>query len=69
MKSWDYESEMKRDTDSARKLKRLSVTNAAKMLGVSRVHLSSVIHGRRKSPRLLERYRALAESQPNATTR
>jgi hypothetical protein len=37
----------------------LTVTKAAKKLGVSRGHLSYVLHGHRESRPLLRRYRAL----------
>lgn len=40
----------------------LSVTQAALLLGVTREHLSRVIHGHRASRRLLARYRDLMAS-------
>ncbi len=41
------------------KPKRLTVTRAALLLGVTRPHLSYVLHGHRKSRSLMRRYRAL----------
>lgn len=39
--------------------KKISQTEAAKMLGVTREHLNRVIHSHRKSPKLLESYKNL----------
>jgi hypothetical protein len=45
------------------KRKSLTVTEAARRLGVHRVHLSYVIHGHRRSKRLTRRYRELLRAQ------
>lgn len=42
---------------------KLTVTEAARILGVTRVHLSYVKHGHRRSPKLLIRYQALQHHQ------
>lgn len=41
---------------------KLTVTAAAKILGVTRVHLSYVKHGHRRSPGLLARYHQLQQA-------
>jgi hypothetical protein len=41
------------------KKNRITVTGAAVILGVHRVHLSLCIHGHRQSKRLMKRYRTL----------
>lgn len=46
---------------------KLTVTAAAKILGVTRVHLSYVKHGHRSSPRLLRRYNALRHQHTTVT--
>lgn len=46
----------------------LTLTAAAKMLGVTREHLSRVLHGHRQSRRLLQRYAVMATS-PRPTSR
>ena len=54
-------------THRKRKVKlgaRITVTAAAEILGVHRVHLSYVIHGHRKSPRLIARYHDLLSRKP-----
>ena len=43
----------------------LTLTAAAKALGVTREHLSRVLHGHRQSRRLLQRYAAIAQHQPS----
>jgi hypothetical protein len=40
----------------------LTITRAAKLLGVHRVHLSAVLNGRRTSASLTRRYRELKKS-------
>ena len=50
---------MKTTRSQRAKANRLTVTEAARILGVSRVHLSSVIHGRRPSRKLSARFEAL----------
>jgi len=42
--------------------KKLTVTAAAKTLGVTRTHLSLVLHGHRQSRRLTARYTALKQA-------
>jgi hypothetical protein len=46
---------------------KLSVTRAAAALGVTRTHLSLVIHGHRKSRSLLKRWFELKRSTPNVS--
>lgn len=41
---------------------RLTVTEAARRLGVTRVHLSYVLNGHRQSRRLLRRYQELQQA-------
>ena len=40
---------------------KLTVTEAARILGVTRVHLSYVKHGHRRSPDLLRRYQDIRQ--------
>lgn len=44
---------------------RLTVTEAARRLGVTREHLSRVLHGRRQSPPLLARYEVIRSQHQN----
>jgi hypothetical protein len=49
----------------------MTLTAAAKALGVTREHLSRVLHGHRQSRRLLQRYAALSHppTAPRKPTR
>lgn len=42
------------------------INTHAEMLGVSRVHLYFVLIGERRSPKLMDRYRALLRSEKGA---
>lgn len=46
-------------------VKKLTVTRAAELLGVTRTHLSYVLHGHRQSRRLTARYTALLQQVSN----
>jgi plasmid maintenance system antidote protein VapI len=46
--------------------RRVPMTAVSRILGVSRPHLSNVIHGNMKSPDLLARYNALIRKREDA---
>ena len=56
---------MHRNLNRVNTPKRLTVTLAARQLGVTREHLSRVLHGRRDSKPLLARYSALLKKFTN----
>ncbi len=47
----------------------MSITDAAKILGVTRSHLSLVVHGHRQSKALASRFRALLELKQATTAK